>query len=299
MGAFAFLEKPVSKDALEGAFAHISNFVEKKVKKLLLVEDDKVQQASVRDLVAGEDVDIVTVEDAKQAAEALDKGDFDTVILDLMLPDQDGTQLLEDIKSQERFKDLPVIVYTGKELTRKEDLRLKKYAESVILKSGAASPEKLLSDTALFLHRIESKLPPKAQELLKGTREESENVSGKKVLIVDDDVRNIFALTSVLESQGLEVLYAENGKDGIESLERNPDVDVVLMDVMMPEMDGYQTMRAIRNDPTHKALPIIAITAKALKEDREKCIQAGASDYLPKPVEADKLMELIRLWTRG
>ncbi|MFN2550208.1 MAG: response regulator, partial [Myxococcales bacterium] len=299
MGAFAFLEKPVSKDALEGAFAHISHFVEKKVKRLLLIEDDKLQQAGIRDLLAGEDVDIVPVATAKEALDALEQGDFDTVVLDLMLEDLDGGKLLEQIKTQERFKDLPIVVYTGKELTKKEDARLKKYAESVILKSGATSPEKLLSDTALFLHRIESKLPEKAKELLKGSRAESENVAGKKVLIVDDDVRNIFALTSVLESQGLEVLYAENGKDGIESLERNPDVDVVLMDVMMPEMDGYQTMKAIRQDASHKALPIIAITAKALKEDREKCIQAGASDYLPKPVDADKLMELIRLWIRG
>ncbi|MGZ6143096.1 MAG: response regulator, partial [Myxococcales bacterium] len=299
MGAFAFLEKPVSKDALEGAFTHISHFVDKKVKKLLLVEDDQVQQASIRDLLAGEDVDIVAVATAKEALLELDRGDFDTVVLDLMLEDMDGAGLLEEIKTQERFKDLPVVVYTGKELTRRDEGRLKKYAESVILKSGTASPEKLLSDTALFLHRVEAKLPPKAKEMLRGSREEGEKVAGKKVLIVDDDVRNIFALTSVLESQGLEVLYAENGKDGIESLERNPDVDVVLMDVMMPEMDGYETMRAIRKDPAHKALPIIAITAKALKEDREKCIQAGASDYLPKPVDADKLMELIRLWARG
>jgi len=299
MGAFAFLEKPVSKDALEGAFTHISDFVDKKVKRLLLVEDDKVQAASIREVVAGEDVDIVSVENAKDAVQQLEKGDFDAVVLDLLLPDQDGTQLLEQIKTQERFKDLPIVVYTGKDLTKREETRLKKYAESVILKSGATSPEKLLSDTVLFLHRDESKQPPKSQELLKTSRELSDNVAGKKVLIVDDDVRNIFALTSVLESQGLEVLYAENGKDGIDSLERNPDVDVVLLDVMMPEMDGYQTMRAIRQDPSHKALPIIAITAKALSQDREKCIEAGASDYLPKPVDADKLMELIRLWTRG
>jgi CheY-like chemotaxis protein len=183
-------------------------------------------------------------------------------------------------------------------LSKKEEARLKRYAESVILKSGTNSPEKLLSDTALFLHRIDEKLPAKAKEVLRGQREQGENVSGKKVLIVDDDVRNIFALTSVLESYGLDVLYAENGRDGIAVLDRHPDVDVVLMDVMMPEMDGYETMRAIRRDPAHKALPIIAITAKALKDDREKCIQAGASDYLPKPVEADKLLELIRLWAR-
>jgi CheY-like chemotaxis protein len=299
MGAFAFLEKPVSKEALEGAFTHISDFVNKKVKRLLLIEDDVLQQATIRDLLAGEDVEIVPAATAAEAHRALEQGEFDTVVLDLMLEDIDGARMLEEIKTQPRFKDLPVVVYTAKDLSKKEEARLKKYAESVILKAGTTSPERLLSDTALFLHRVEEKLPPRARELLKGSREEGEKINGKKVLIVDDDVRNIFALTSVLESQGLEVLYAENGKDGIESLERNPDVELVLMDVMMPEMDGYETMRAIRKDPSHKSLPIIAITAKALKEDRDRCIQAGASDYLPKPVENDKLMELIRLWVRG
>jgi len=299
MGAYAYLEKPVSKEALEGAFSHIASFVDKKVKKLLLVEDDPVQQQSISELLRGEDVDITVTATAAETLQKLEAGDWDTVVLDLLLTDADGTRLLEDIKTNPKFRDIPVVVYTGKELARKEESRLKKYAESVILKSGAASPEKLLSDTALFLHRVEEQLPPKAKELLRARHEEGEKVSGKKVLIVDDDVRNIFALTSVLESHGLDVIYAENGKDGIAVLEKNPDVDVVLMDVMMPEMDGYETMRVIRRDPAHKALPIIAITAKALKEDREKCIQAGASDYLPKPVDADKLLELVRLWIRG
>ena len=298
MGAFAYLEKPVSKDALEGAFNHISSFVNKKVKKLLLIEDDEVQQRSIAELLRGEDVEIVVVASSRETFQQLETGDFDTVVLDLLLVNDDGGRLLEDIKTQSRFQDIPVVVYTGKDLSKKEEARLKKYAESVILKSGPSSPEKLLSDTALFLHRVEEKLPAEAKEILRGNREEGEKMNGKKVLIVDDDVRNIFAVTSVLETQGLEVIYAENGKDGISALERNPDVDVVLMDVMMPEMDGYETMRAIRRDPSHKALPIIAITAKALKEDRERCIQAGASDYLPKPVEADKLLELIRLWAR-
>jgi len=240
------------------------------------------------------------VGNAPAALEALEAGDFDTVVLDLLLTtDEEGTKLLEDIKTNPKFRDIPVVVYTGKELAKKEEGRLKKYAESVILKSGASSPEKLLSDTALFLHRVDEKLPDKAKELLRAQHEEGEKIQGKKVLVVDDDVRNIFALTSVLEGHGLEVVYAENGRDGINALERHPDVDVVLMDVMMPEMDGYETMKVIRKDPAHKALPIIAITAKALKEDREKCIQAGASDYLPKPVDAEKLLELVRLWTRG
>jgi HAMP domain-containing protein/signal transduction histidine kinase/CheY-like chemotaxis protein len=299
MGAFAYLEKPVSKDALEGAFTHIQTFVDKKVKRLLLVEDDSVQAQAIRELVGeGEDVATTTVASGEAALKELENGEFDCVILDLLLSDVDGTKLLEQIKTQPRFRDLPVVVYTCKDLSKKEELRLKKFAESVILKSGAASPEKLLADTAIFLHRVDEKMPERSRKLLQDSREREDSVAGKKVLVVDDDVRNIFALTSVLESHGLEVLYAENGKDGIAALERNPDVNLVLMDVMMPEMDGYETMRAIRKDPAHKALPIIAITAKALKEDRDKCIVAGASDYIPKPVDTDKLLQLIRLWAR-
>jgi CheY-like chemotaxis protein len=299
MGAFAYLEKPVSKDALEGALAHTAHFVQKPVKKLLVIEDDAAQQQSIAELLRGDDVEVVAVTTGSEAFEQLEAGDFDTVVLDLILQNEDGARLLENIKTNPKFQDVPVVVYTAKELSPKEEARLKRYAESVILKSGATSPQKLLSDTALFLHRLEGKLPAKAREILRGQREESENIAGKKVLIVDDDVRNIFALTSILESHGMEAVYAENGKDAISALERHPDVDVVLMDVMMPEMDGYETMRAIRGDPAHKALPIIAITAKALKEDREKCIDAGASDYLPKPVDNDKLLELIRLWARA
>ncbi|HYV68014.1 MAG TPA: response regulator, partial [Myxococcales bacterium] len=299
MGAFAYLEKPVSKDALEGAFTHIQTFVDKKVKRLLLVEDDAAQAKGIRELVGeGEDVETTHVASGEAALKELEAGEFDCVILDLLLSDVDGTKLLEQIKTQPRFRDLPVVVYTCKDLSKKEELRLKKFAESVILKSGAASPEKLLGDTAIFLHRVDERMPEQSRQILQESRNREDSVAGKKVLVIDDDVRNIFALTSVLESHGLEVLYAENGKDGIAVLERNPDVNLVLMDVMMPEMDGYETMKAIRKDPAHKALPIIAITAKALKEDRDKCIVAGASDYLPKPVDTDKLLQLIRLWAR-
>ncbi|MFL5290115.1 MAG: HAMP domain-containing protein [Myxococcales bacterium] len=297
MGAFSYLEKPVSKEALEGSISHIAQYVDKKVKNLLLVEDDQPQANSMVELIGeGEDLKITVARTGAEAFDALEKGGVDCVVLDLVLEDVDGGQLLEKIKTDERFKDIPVVVYTFKELSSKEEARLKRYAESVILKAGTSSPEKLLSDTAMFLHRVDNKLPDKTRQLLQ--KGDNESVAGRKVLVVDDDVRNIFALASVLESQGLEVVYAENGKDGIATLERNPDVDVVLMDVMMPEMDGYETMRAIRKDANFKSLPIIAITAKALKEDREKCITAGASDYLPKPVDPEKLIELIRLWAR-
>ena len=299
MGAFAYLEKPVSKDALEGVFTHIQSFVDKKVKRLLLIEDDASHAKGITELVGeGEDVAVTLATTGEAALRELESLDIDCVVLDLLLGDVDGAKLLEQIKTQPRFRDLPVVVYTGKDLSKKEETRLKKFAESVILKNSAASPEKLLADTALFLHRIEERLPDKTRQLLQGTRKDEQPITGKKVLVVDDDVRNIFALTSMLETHGMEVFYAENGKDGIAALEKHPDVDLVLMDVMMPELDGYETMKAIRKDPSFKALPIIAITARALREDRDKCILAGASDYIPKPVDMDKLLELIRLWAR-
>src|SRR5207248_1278765 len=210
MGAFAYLEKPVSKDALEGVFTHIHTFVDKRVKKLLLIEDDANQAKGITELVAeGDDVAVTTVSTGEAALRALDSGDFDCVVLDLILGDVDGTKLLEQIKTQPRFRDLPVVVYTGKELSRKEEQRLKKFAESVIAKNGASSPEKLLNDTALFLHRIEERLPERTRRLLHGSHHEDQPIAGKKVLVVDDDVRNIFALTSVLETHGIEVVYAE------------------------------------------------------------------------------------------
>jgi HAMP domain-containing protein/signal transduction histidine kinase/DNA-binding response OmpR family regulator len=299
LGAFAYLEKPVSQDALEGALAHISGFIDKKLKLLLLVEDDGVQAKGIVDLVgAGGDVQVTAVRTAAEALRALEEGKFDCMVLDLVLGAEDGGKLLEEVKTQPRFRDLPVIVYTGRDLTKKEESRLKKYAESVILKSSISSAERLIADSSLFLHRVVKDLPDSHREAVQGSAGTGESVAGKRVLVVDDDVRNIFALTSVLETHGLTVLYAENGNAGISALNANPDVDLVLMDVMMPEMDGYQTMRAIREHPRLKSLPVIAITAKALKEDRERCINAGASDYLPKPVDTDKLLELIRLWTR-
>ncbi|TMB36494.1 MAG: HAMP domain-containing protein, partial [Deltaproteobacteria bacterium] len=237
MGAFSYLEKPVSKEALEGAITHIAQFVDKKVKNLLVVEDDKPQADSIAELIGeGDDVKVTIARTGAEALAALETGGFDCVVLDLILGDMEGSKLLEEIKTQPRFQDLPVVVYTFKELSSKEEAKLKRYAESVVLKAGTGSPEKLLSDTALFLHRVDAKLPEKTRKILQGSRSEGDSISGRKVLVVDDDVRNIFALASVLESQGLEVVYAENGKDGIATLERNPDVDVVLMDVMMPEM---------------------------------------------------------------
>ncbi|HLL03938.1 MAG TPA: HAMP domain-containing protein [Myxococcaceae bacterium] len=300
-GAFGYLTKPVSKEGLEHVFSQLSRFLERKERKLLLIEDDAVQRTSLESLLGeGEDVRVTAVGSGAEALHKLEETQYDCLVIDLMLPDMDGIKLVEEVKTQARFRDLPIVIYTGKELSPKDEARLKRYTGSVILKSGSKSPDQLLGDTALFLHRLDHNLPSRArQALAQRNNPEDEGLTGKKVLVVDDDMRNIFALTSVLENQGLQVSFAENGRAAIEALKKDPEIDVVLMDIMMPEMDGYETMRAIRQDLRLSRLPIIAVTAKALKDDREKCMAAGASDYLPKPVDTDKLIELIRLWVNA
>ncbi|HZH04990.1 MAG TPA: response regulator, partial [Myxococcaceae bacterium] len=297
IGAFAYLEKPVSKDALEGAFSHISSFVNRRIRRLLMVEDDPAHLHSIEELLGGgDDVEITSVRSATDVMRELRQGEYDCLVFDLMLPDADGFQVLETIKQDDRFKDLPIIVYTGKELTPREEQRLKRHAHSIIIKNGASSPDRLVNETALFLHRVYENLPERARKSVHAAQGTTASLEGKRVLVIDDDVRNVFALTSVLESYRMKVSYAENGKAGLEALNKDPEVDVVLLDVMMPEMDGYETAREIRADPRFRTLPVIAVTAKALKEDREKCIAAGASDYLTKPVEPDMLVEMIRSW---
>jgi CheY-like chemotaxis protein len=217
------------------------------------------------------------------------------MVLDLKLPKMSGFTLLEKVKSDDRFHTLPVIVYTGRELTRREETRLKKYAETIIVKD-VRSPERLLDETALFLHRVEAKLPEEKRRMLEQLHSADSVLQGRKVLIADDDVRNVFALASVLERHGVEVLFAENGHEAIAALEANPGVDLVLMDIMMPELDGYEATRRIRADARFAKLPIISLTAKAMKGDREKSIESGASDYITKPVETDQLLSLMRVW---
>jgi hypothetical protein len=295
-GAAAFLQKPLEKDTVDGMLEEIASFVDRGVRNLLVVEDDDDQRKSIVELVgSGDDVEVTAVGSADAALAALEERQFDCMVLDLKLPDTTGFKLLEQLKKDERFARLPVIVYTGQELTRREETRLKKYAETIIIKD-ARSPERLLDETSLFLHRIEARLPQAKRRMLEQLHSSEEVFKGKKVLIVDDDVRNVFALTSVLEANGMDVVFAENGKDGIDALQANPDVDLVLMDIMMPEMDGYQTMRAVRELPEFKQLPIISLTAKAMKGDREKSIASGASDYITKPVDTDQLLSLMRVW---
>jgi hypothetical protein len=295
-GAVAFVEKPVSKESLEGTFGEIRTFIDREVKRLLVVEDDEAERNALVELIGGgDDVEVTAVGSGDEAFEALQLQHYDCMVLDLKLPERSGFDLLDQIKQDARFASTPVIVYTGKELTQRETTQLRKLADTIVVKD-ASSPERLLDETALFLHRVERKLPQEKRRLLEQLHSAEEVFKDRKILIVDDDVRNVFALTSVLEAHGMEVLYAENGKDGIELLRRRPEVDLVLMDIMMPELDGYETTRLIRMDESFKQLPIISLTAKAMKGDREKAIAAGASDYITKPVDTDQLLSLMRVW---
>jgi CheY-like chemotaxis protein len=295
-GAVAFLQKPLEKEHLDETFQQISAFIDRGVKSLLVVEDDDEQRNAIVELVgSGEDVEVTAVGTSEDALAQLEEKHFDCMVLDLKLPDTTGFKLLERMKKDPRFSMLPVIVYTGQELTRREETRLKKYAETIIVKD-ARSPERLLDETALFLHRVITELPIEKQRMLERLNSSDEDLVGKTALLVDDDARNIFALSSVLERRGMKVLTATTGHEAIALVESNPEISVVLMDIMMPQMDGYQTIGVIRQNPAFLRLPIIALTAKAMKGDREKCLEAGASDYLAKPVNTEQLLLAIRMW---
>jgi CheY-like chemotaxis protein len=266
------------------------------VHRVLVVEDDKVERESIVELIAsGDDVEAVAVASAETAWKKL-QGDtrFDCMVLDLKLKKQTGFQLLERIRGDERLCELPIIVYTGRDLTRDEDRQLRDLSASIIVKD-ARSPERLLDETALFLHRVEARMPAEKRRMLEQLHASDTVFKDKRILVVDDDVRNIFALTSLLEGHGMTVGYAENGKAGIEALE-NGAWDLVIMDVMMPEMDGYEATTEIRSREEWSGIPIIALTAKAMKGDRERSIAAGASDYITKPVDTEQLLSLMRVW---
>jgi len=247
--------------------------------------------------LAHEDIEISVVDTGIAALEALGEHAFDCAVVDLRLPDMSGFALLEQIHENPALRGLPIVVYTGRELSAEEDAQLQRLAKSVVLK-GVESPERLLDETALFLHRVVTDLPPAKQRLLEQLRASDQVLAGKQVLVADDDVRNIFALSSVLERHGIKVLSASTGREAIARLEQTPNIAAVLMDIMMPEMDGYQTMRIIRENPAFRRLPIIALTAKAMSGDRAKCLEAGASDYLAKPVNTDHLRSALRMWLR-
>jgi CheY-like chemotaxis protein/signal transduction histidine kinase/HAMP domain-containing protein len=294
-GAIAYLQKPVGNEALLNALNAIKQFVERPVKNLLIVEDDELQRQSLMELIGNGDVSTLAVGTGADALKALRSEHFDCMVLDLGLPDMNGFDLLEQIKQDSNLNYLPIIVYTGKELTPQEETQLRRVSESIIVKD-VQSPERLLDETTLFLHRVQANLPEAKQSLLEQLQQNDPVLVGKRVLIVDDDVRNIFALTSMLEQYQMQVFYAENGRDGIRMLQSTPGIHLVLMDIMMPEMDGYETMQAIRQMEAFAEVPIIALTAKAMQGDREKCIEAGASDYITKPVDIEQLLSLMRVW---
>ncbi|CAN7344464.1 HAMP domain-containing protein [Massilia sp. LjRoot122] len=294
-GAISYINKPVSREALQEEFKRIQKFLLGGKRSLLVVEDDMAQRESIVGLIGNTDIHMVTVDTGAAAMEALESSRFDCMVLDLTLPDISGFDLLDRIGANERLRDLPVVIYTAKELSRKEVTKLKRYAKTIVMKD-ARSPERLLDETALFLHRSQASLPEQQRRILEEIHAADGGLAGRKVLIVDDDLRNIFALSTLLERQQMQVLFAENGRDGIEVLEKDPTIEIVLMDIMMPEMDGYDTMRAIRRIPKFRSLPIITLTAKAMKGDRDKCIAAGASDYITKPVDVAQLLSMMRVW---
>ncbi|MBD2231943.1 response regulator [Phormidium tenue] len=295
MGAIAHIQKPVAPEILTQTLIDIKQFVERRVRYLLVIEDDPVQAQSIIELIGGGDVTSTAVYTGADALKALRSQPCDCIVLDLGLPDMNGFDLLEQIKHDPALVRLPIIVYTGKDLSEAEETQLRRLAETIIVKD-VRSPERLLDETALFLHRVQANLPPTQQQMLERLQHSDPALAGKKVLIIDDDVRNIFALTSLLEQYDMTVVFAENGREGIETLRANADVGLVLMDVMMPELDGYETTRLIRKQEQFRSLPIIALTAKAMQGDREKCIEAGASDYITKPVDTEQLLTLLRLW---
>ena len=290
-GAFAFVTKPTTTEGLEAALSRIKEYAAPRRKRLLVVEDNAAEQLSITELLGYDDIDITVAGTGAEALAMLSKQPFDCVVLDLRLPDMSGFEVLERLRDNDdtALSDVPVVVFTGKELSPEEDARLHTLARSVVVK-GVESPERLLDETALFLHRVVADLPPEKQQMLDRLHRSDDALVGRKVLVVDDDVRNIFALSSVLERRGMTVLTAGTGREAIAMLDSTPDVAIVLMDIMMPEMDGYETMQVIRQNPAFQRLPIIALTAKAMKGDREKCLEAGASDYLAKPVNTEQLL---------
>ncbi|HYP74843.1 MAG TPA: response regulator [Polyangiaceae bacterium] len=295
MGAAGYLLKPVQRDDLVNVFTDLKERLTR-LRRLLIVEDDAVQRDAVKQLLSNEEIEIVAVATVAEARQQLAAGSFDCVVTDLSLPDASGYDLLESMANDEAYAFPPVIVYTGRTLTADEEQRLRRFSSSIIVK-GARSPERLLDEVSLFLHQVEATLPADRQRMLRQARDREAAFDGRKILIAEDDVRNIFALSSILEPKGAKLYIARNGREALQHLERTPDIDLVLMDIMMPEMDGLEAMRQIRKRAERfNKVPIIALTAKAMSDDRELCIKAGANDYVAKPLNVEILLSLVRVW---
>jgi HAMP domain-containing protein/CheY-like chemotaxis protein/signal transduction histidine kinase len=294
-GAFSFVTKPTTTEGVEAALRRIKEYATPRRKRLLVVEDNVAEQMSISELLGYDDVEIETAGTGRDALDSLRRQPADCVVLDLRLPDMSGFEVLEELSQDKVLSEVPVVVFTGRELSADEDARLHTMARSIVVK-GVESPERLLDETALFLHRVVTELPAEKQRMLERLTTSDEDLIGRTVLLVDDDARNIFALSSVLERRGMRVLTATTGNEAIQLLDSNNHIAIVLMDIMMPEMDGYQTMEQIRKNGNFRRLPIVALTAKAMKGDREKCLEAGASDYLAKPVNTEQLLSVLRSW---
>jgi CheY-like chemotaxis protein len=295
MGAVGYAMKPVNREQLAEALQRLEAKFSQGVRNVLVVEDDERQRESIRQLLQNDQVKITAVRTAADALTRLRETTFDCMVMDLNLPDFSGYELLQKMAEADEVSFPPVIVYTGHSLTSDEEQRLRRFSKSIIIKD-ARSPERLLDEVTLFLHQVEAKLPVERQRMLQVARDRDAAFEGRRILVVEDDVRNIFALSSLLEPKGAAIEIARNGREAIETLTRNPNVDLVLMDIMMPEMDGITAMREIRKRPQWKKLPIIALTAKAMKDDQEKCLAAGANDYIAKPLDVEKLLSLVRVW---
>jgi CheY-like chemotaxis protein/HAMP domain-containing protein len=295
VGALSYLTKPVDKETLDRLFGRIEGSLERRLRRLLVAEDDELERNEIVRAIGNGEVEVTAVGTGAEVLDALQGCTYDCLILDLMLPDMKGIDVLQKVYADLKCNDLPVIIYTTHELSEEERSQLAQYAGKIILK-GSDSAARLVDETALFLHSVERRLPEEKQKKIRHLYDPGSALTGRKVLIIDDDVRNIFALTSLLEGHGIQVFYAERGKEGLEILDANPDVDLVLLDIMMPEMDGYEITRLIRRDSRRQHLPVVALTAKAMKGDREKCIDAGASDYISKPVDASRLLSLLQVW---
>ncbi len=294
-GAFSFVSKPTTTEGVSAALSQIKEYARPRRKRLLIVEDNAAEQLSIRELLDHKDIEIVTTGTGAGALSMLRDSPCDCVVLDLRLPDMTGFEVLDQIRKDDSLSNVPVVVFTGRELSADEDAELHTMARSIVVK-GVESPERLLDETSLFLHRVITELPIEKQRMLEKLNSSDEDLVGRTALLVDDDARNIFALSSVLERRGMKVLTATTGSEAVALVNSSPEIAIVLMDIMMPQMDGYQTMGVIRQNPLFGRLPIIALTAKAMKGDREKCLEAGASDYLAKPVNTEQLLLAIRMW---
>jgi HAMP domain-containing protein/CheY-like chemotaxis protein/signal transduction histidine kinase len=294
-GAFSYVSKPTTTEGVSAALSQIKEYAKPRRKRLLIVEDNAAEQMSIRELLDHDDIEIVTTDTGAGALSTMRENPCDCVVLDLRLPDMSGFEVLDSIRHDDSLSNVPVVVFTGRELSVEEDAELHTMARSIVVK-GVESPERLLDETSLFLHRVITELPIEKQRMLEKLNSSDEDLVGQTALLVDDDARNIFALSSVLERRGMKVLTATTGSEAVTLVESNPQIAIVLMDIMMPQMDGYQTIGVIRENPAFRRLPIIALTAKAMKGDREKCLEAGASDYLAKPVNTEQLLLAIRMW---